>query len=180
MFPLDDVIIFIDNLLCYCFSARVWVQFIVVLAAADETLQQRHKSIGVNQIIGNLTVWLGCGCKWRDIFDALSQWDVRHNVGRGTIVIIQIHTPYNETHSIHSVIDCTPIYLNFHFEPHGPQVHGVPSSTFQLQLQNLLLKKYTDIYSTIMRLKPMRVYPPHYFMDYHYIANGLTSVDRAG
>ena len=50
----------------------------------------------------------------------------------------------------------------------------------QLQLQNLLLKKYTDIYSTIMRLKPMRVYLPHYFMDYHYIANILTSVERAG
>ena len=50
----------------------------------------------------------------------------------------------------------------------------------QLQLQNLLLKKYTDMYSTIMRLKPMRVYLPHYFMDYHYIANILTSVERAG
>ena len=54
------------------------------------------------------------------------------------------------------------------------------SIQLQLQLQNLLLKKYTDIYSTIMRLKPMRVYLPHYFMDYHYIANILTSVDRAG
>ena len=50
----------------------------------------------------------------------------------------------------------------------------------QLQLQNLLLRKYTDIYSTIMRLKPMRVYLPHYFMDYHYIASILTSVERAG
>ena len=53
------------------------------------------------------------------------------------------------------------------------------SKKTSLQLDNVLLKKYTVIYSTIRRLKPVSVYLPHYVMNYHCTANILISVEWA-
>ena len=50
---------------------------------------------------------------------------------------------------------------------------------FKFKFKTFYSRKYTDIRWTIMRLKPMRVYLPHYFMDCYYIANILTSAKRA-
>ena len=51
----------------------------------------------------------------------------------------------------------------------------------QIQIHKPFIReKYTDMHWIIMRLKPMRVYLPHYFVDCYYIANILTSAKRAG
>ena len=61
--------------------------------------------------------------------------------------------------------------------------YGTCQIQIQIQIQHsksFYSRKYTDICWSIMRLKPMRVYLPHYFMDCYYIANILTSAKRAG
>ena len=51
---------------------------------------------------------------------------------------------------------------------------------FKFKIKCFYWRKYPVTHSTIMRLEPMRVYLPHYFMVYHSIENIQTSVERAG
>ena len=68
----------------------------------------------------------------------------------------------------------------FKASQHHRQLGCFSNSNSNSHSKTFYSRKYTDIHWTIVRLKPMRVYLPHYFMDCYYIANILTSAKRAG